>query len=198
MTSPPNPHPDILESYEVKEGGQVHPEAARRPQMVGRPPLRPPRTSRFFWEDVANNSELSPSGSIRRTARRRPAAQGRDHRRANDPLQLARSRTPKSSKARRAPLRPLPVPVGALPQDASRQVHARGGNPEGLTRAAVWPTSSGARTRCTGRGTDPDSPTLNPWLPIHGSAGPVLRLRAQSELPSASTRRDSSCPTSMT
>ncbi len=41
---------------------------------------------RYYWEDVANNKELMPSGPPKDHAGRRHAAQGRGHRRDDGPL----------------------------------------------------------------------------------------------------------------
>jgi peptide/nickel transport system substrate-binding protein len=54
-------HPDILESYEVREGREftLHIRANHR-WSDGHPFTT--EDFRFYWEDVANNKELSPSG----------------------------------------------------------------------------------------------------------------------------------------
>ncbi len=54
-------HPDILESYEVKEGREFTLKLRAGHKWSDGHPFTA-EDFRFFWEDVANNSELSPSG----------------------------------------------------------------------------------------------------------------------------------------
>jgi peptide/nickel transport system substrate-binding protein len=54
-------HPDILESYEVKEGREFTLRLRAGHKWSDGHPFTT-EDFRFFWEDVANNSELSPSG----------------------------------------------------------------------------------------------------------------------------------------
>ena len=54
-------HPDILESYEVKEGREFTLKLRAGHKWSDGHPFTT-EDFRFFWEDVANNSELSPSG----------------------------------------------------------------------------------------------------------------------------------------
>ena len=54
-------HPDILESYEVKEGREFTLKLRAGHKWSDGHPFTS-EDFRFFWEDVANNSELSPSG----------------------------------------------------------------------------------------------------------------------------------------
>jgi peptide/nickel transport system substrate-binding protein len=54
-------HPDILESYEVKEGREFTFKLRAGHKWSDGHPFTT-EDFRFFWEDVANNTELSPSG----------------------------------------------------------------------------------------------------------------------------------------
>ena len=54
-------HPDILESYEAKEGREFTLKLRAGHKWSDGHPFTT-EDFRFFWEDVANNSELSPSG----------------------------------------------------------------------------------------------------------------------------------------
>ncbi|MDP3160502.1 MAG: ABC transporter substrate-binding protein [Reyranella sp.] len=54
-------HPDILESYEVKEGREFTLKLRAGHKWSDGQPFTT-EDFRFFWEDVANNAELSPSG----------------------------------------------------------------------------------------------------------------------------------------
>jgi peptide/nickel transport system substrate-binding protein len=54
-------HPDILESYEVKEGREFTLKLRAGHKWSDGHPFTT-EDFRFFWEDIANNKELSPSG----------------------------------------------------------------------------------------------------------------------------------------
>ena len=54
-------HPDILESYEVKDGREFTFKLRAGHKWSDGQPFTT-EDFRFFWEDVANNKELSPSG----------------------------------------------------------------------------------------------------------------------------------------
>ncbi len=54
-------HPDILDSYEVKEGCEFTLKLRAGHKWSDGHPFTT-EDFRFFWEDIANNSELSPSG----------------------------------------------------------------------------------------------------------------------------------------
>ncbi len=54
-------HPDILESFDVKEGREFTLKLRAGHKWSDGHPFTTD-DFRFFWEDVANNSELSPSG----------------------------------------------------------------------------------------------------------------------------------------
>ena len=138
----------------------------------------PPRTS-------ASSGKMSPTTSdcrlpvLRRAPRRWQAAQGRDHRRADDQVQLGQAQ-PLFHRKPGAGGAPLPVPAGALPQEAPRQVHARGGYPEALQGQQLdqhlpAPGRDVRQQQC--RHAD-----AQPVGAHHGPAGPALRLRAQSLL----------------
>ena len=119
-------HPDILESYEAKEGREFTLKLRAGHKWSDGHPFTT-EDFRFFWEDVANNKELSPSGpSVELLVDGQPPK-----------VEIIDERTISyswdkpnpyfiESQARAAPA--LPVPAGALPQEAPRQVHARGGN----------------------------------------------------------------------
>ena len=83
---------------------RVHLEAARRPQMVGRPALH----HRGLPLLLGRHRQQQGAVAVRPVGRadgRRQAAQGRDHRRADDQVTPGTSPTPTSSRARRAPRR---------------------------------------------------------------------------------------------
>lgn len=54
-------HPDILESYEIKEGREFTLKLRAGHKWSDGQPFTT-EDFRFFWEDVANNPDLSPSG----------------------------------------------------------------------------------------------------------------------------------------
>ena len=54
-------HPDILESYEVKEGREFTFKLRAGHKWSDGHPFTT-EDFRFFWEDVANNKDLSPNG----------------------------------------------------------------------------------------------------------------------------------------
>src|SRR5450432_228751 len=54
-------HPDILESYEAKDGREFTLKLRAGHKWSDGHPFTT-EDFRFFWEDVANNSDLSPSG----------------------------------------------------------------------------------------------------------------------------------------
>ena len=54
-------HPDILESFEAKEGREFTMKLRAGHKWSDGHPFTT-EDFRFFWEDIANNSELSPSG----------------------------------------------------------------------------------------------------------------------------------------
>ena len=139
--------PDILESYEVKDGRGVHLQAARRPQMVGWPALH----HRGFPLLLGGRRQQQASCRlpVRRSncwstasrPRSRSSTSGRSGTAGTSPI-------PTSSKpgARRAA---LPVPAGALPQEVPRQVHRPRRSPRlprAASRAAAGCRSTGART----------------------------------------------------
>ena len=138
---------------------------------------------RFFWEDIANNKELSPSGpSVELMVDGQPpkveiidAAHHQVH------LGQAQPLLHREPGARRPA---LPVPAGALPQEVPRQVHlARGhrqggqGRPEHRQLGADLPAS-----RRHVRQRQPRPADAQPVGQHHGLAGAALRLRAQSLL----------------
>ena len=122
-------HPDILESYDVKEGREFTLKLRAGHKWSDGHPFTT-EDFRFFWEDVANNSDLSPAGpSVELLVDGKPPKVE-----IIDPLTIKYTWDKPNpyfieSQARGAP---LPVPAGALPQEAPRQVHARGGYPEAL------------------------------------------------------------------
>ena len=101
---------------------RVHPEAARRPQMVRRRAVHdrgfPLLLGRHRQQQgaVAGRTECRADG-------RRQAAQGRDHRSADHQVHLGQAQPllHREPGARRSA---VPVPAGALPQEIPREVHA--------------------------------------------------------------------------
>jgi hypothetical protein len=73
-------NPDILESYEVKDEPRVHVQAARWPQMVGRPSLHDRGFPILLGGRRQQQGPLAGTDRIRRASGRRQAAQGGDHR----------------------------------------------------------------------------------------------------------------------
>ena len=71
--------PDILESYEAKDGSEFTLKLRAGHKWSDGHPFTT-EDFRFFWEDVANNKRTVASRTVRRAAGRRQAAQGRDHR----------------------------------------------------------------------------------------------------------------------
>ena len=84
--------PDILAAYEVEEG-RVFTFHLRRGHSWSDGQPFTTEDFRFFWEDVALEPELSPTGPEIQLAGRRRAAEGRDPGRAHRPLQLVASPT---------------------------------------------------------------------------------------------------------
>ena len=83
-------HPDILESYEDKEGREFTLKLRAGHKWSDGHPFTT-EDFRFFWEDIANNKRALAFRPVRRASRRRPAAQGRDHRRAHHQVQLGQA-----------------------------------------------------------------------------------------------------------
>ncbi len=93
--------PDILESFEV-EDGRIFTFHLRKGQKWSDGSPFTTEDFRFFWEDIANNPELSPAGPPADLLRRRRAAEGRGHRRDDDPLQLVEAQCQFPAGARAA------------------------------------------------------------------------------------------------
>ena len=96
--------PDILESYEAKDGREFTLKLRAGHKWSDGQPFTT-EDFRFFWEDVANNKELSPSGpSVELLVDGKPPKveiiDAADHQ-----VTPGTSPTPTSSKARRAPRR---------------------------------------------------------------------------------------------
>ena len=89
--------PDILKDVEVEDGRifTLHLRKGHR-WSDGQPFTS--EDFRFWWEDVANNEALSPTGPPTRAVRRRRAAEGRVPRRADRALQLVASPTRSSCR----------------------------------------------------------------------------------------------------
>ena len=124
-----NSKASIRHPRELREQGRprVHLQAARRSQMVRRPALH----HRGFPLLLGRRRQQQGALALRpvgRASGRRPAAQGRDHRRPHHQVQLgqAQSLLHRKPGARRAAL-PVPPP-GALPQEVPSQVHRPGGD----------------------------------------------------------------------
>ena len=154
-------HPDILESYEVKDGREFTLKLRAGHKWSDGHPFTT-EDFRFFWEDVANNKELSPSGpSVELLVDGKPPKVE-----IIDELTIKYSWDKPNpyfieSQARAAPA--LPVPAGALPQEVPRQVHARGGDPEARQGQPAGSTIFRRQDVMYGNN-NVDLPTLNPWV----------------------------------
>ena len=140
-------HPDILESYEAKEGREFTLKLRAGHKWSDGHPFTT-EDFRFFWEDVANNKELSPSGpSVELMVDGQPPK-----------VEIIDERTIKyswdkpnpyfiESQARAAPLF-LFRPAHYLKKFHGKYTTPRRSpsRPRAATRAAAGSTSSGART----------------------------------------------------
>ena len=121
--------PDILESYENKDDKEFTFKLRDGHKWSDGQPFTT-EDFRFFWEDIANNKELSPSGpSVELLVDGQPPK-----------VEIIDARTIKLHLGQAQPLlhrepgarRPaLPVPAGALPQEVPRQVRLARGHRQG-------------------------------------------------------------------
>ena len=120
---------------------------------------------RYYWDDVANNAKLSPSGPNLALAGRRQAAEVRGARSADRALQLGSIRTPASSAGDRGRPADLHLHAGALPQAVQR--HLRGQDElDQMVKSAKVPNWAALHERKSRqyRPENPDLPTLDPWV----------------------------------
>ena len=171
-------HPDILESYEVKEGREFTLKLRAGHKWSDGHPFTT-EDFRFFWEDVANNSELSPSGpSVELLVDGKPPK-----------VEIIDELTIKytwdkpnpyfiESQARAAPL------FLFRPAHYLKKLHGKYTPEEEilkLHKGSRWVNIYRRQDVMYGN-SNVDLPTLNPWVLTTPSAGPALRLRAQSLL----------------
>ncbi len=120
-----NLHPDILSSYEAKEGREFTLKLRAGHKWSDGHPFTT-EDFRYFWEDIANNKELSAWRSQCRADGPRRAAQGRHRRRADHPLHLGQAQ-PLLHHQPGPGQSAVAVPARALPQAVPHQVQlARG------------------------------------------------------------------------
>ncbi len=186
-------HADILESYEVKEGREFTLKLRAGHKWSDGHPFTT-EDFRFFWEDVANNKDLSPNGpSVELLVDGQPPKVE-----IIDEVTIRYSWDKPNpdfieSQARAAPSSCSGRPTTSRRSTASTRPRRRSSS---ATRAAAGPTSSSARTRCTAtatstcrRSTRGSSPRCRPPSASSSCATPTS---------TASTARASSCPTSTT
>ena len=188
-------HPDILESYENKDGREFTFKLRAGHRWSDGQPFTT-EDFRFFWEDVANNKELSPSGpSVELLVDGQPPkVEIIDDAHHQVQLGQAQSLLHRKPGARRAA---LPVPAGALPQEVpspSTPTRRRSPSRPRAARAPAGCRSTAGSTSCT--------PTTTS-ICRRSTRGSTPRRRRPSATSSratrsitASTRRGSSCPIS--
>ena len=115
--------PDILESIEVKDDRVFTMKLRRGHRWSDGQPFTT-EDFRYFWDDVANNKELSPDRTAERPAGGRRGAQGRVPGQAHGALQLvqAQSGLPAAHGGRVAALH---LPAGALPKQFHRKYNPK-------------------------------------------------------------------------
>ena len=188
--------PDILESYENKDDKEFTFKLRDGPQMVRRPALHHRGLPLLLGRHRQQQGDLAVR-PVGRADGRRPAAQGRDHRRSAPSSSPGTSPTPTSSRARRAPRRS---------SCSGRRTTSRSSTPStprprtsprrpGAARApATGCRSTGVTTSCT------PTTTRTCRRSIRGSTPRPRRRSATSSraIPTitASTARGSSCPMS--
>ncbi len=167
--------PDILESYENKDDKEFTLKLREGHKWSDGQPFTT-EDFRFFWEDIANNKDLSPSGpSVELMVDGQPPKVeiiDRAHHQVH--LGQAQPLLHREPGARRPA---VPVPAGALPQEVPRQVrfgrgHRQGG--QGRPEPAATGTQIYRRIDVMYANDNPDLPTLNPWSQHHGVAGAAL------------------------
>ena len=92
--------PNILESFDVEEG-RIFTFHLRNGQKWSDGSPFTTEDFRYWWEDVANNTELSPAGPPANSLVDGEPAEGRGHRQDDDPLHLveAQCRIPAAARA---------------------------------------------------------------------------------------------------
>ena len=173
--------PDILESYEAKDGREFTFKLRAGHKWSDGQPFTT-EDFRFFWEDVANNKELSPSGpSVELLVDGQPPK-----------VEIIDERTIKyswdkpnpyfiESQARAAPL------FLFRPAHYLKKFHAKYTPAEEIAKSAKGGQGGSwvqiyRRVDVMYDNDNPDLPTLNPGSTDDAVAGAALRLRAQSLL----------------
>ena len=171
-------HPDILESFDVKEGREFTLKLRAGHKWSDGHPFTT-EDFRFFWEDVANNKELSPSGpSVELLVDGQPPK-----------VEIIDERTIRyswdkpnpyfiESQARAAPL------FLFRPAHYLKKLHGKYTPEEEilkLYKGSRWVNIYRRQDVMYGN-SNVDMPTLNPWVLTTVPPAPALRLRAQSLL----------------
>ena len=157
-------HPDILESYEAKDGREFTFKLRAGHKWSDGHPFTT-EDFRFFWEDIANNKELSPSGpSVELLVDGKPPK-----------VEIIDERTIKyswdkpnpyfiESQARAAPL------FLFRPAHYLKKFHAKYTDPEEIAKSAKGGQAGGNWVQIYRRldvmyaNDNLDLPTLNPWI----------------------------------
>src|SRR5260221_1769142 len=165
--------PDILESYEAKEGREFTFKLRAGHKWSDGQPFTTD-DFRFFWEDIANNKELSPSGpSVELLVDGQPPK-----------VEIIDERTIKyswdkpnpyfiESQARAAPL------FLFRPAHYLKKFHAKYTNPEEIAKAGKGGQQGGSWVQIYRRldvmyaNDNTDLPSLNPW--VNTTASPAQR-----------------------
>jgi peptide/nickel transport system substrate-binding protein len=165
--------PDILESYENKDDKEFTFKLREGHKWSDGQPFTT-EDFRFFWEDIANNKEISPSGpSVELMVDGQPPK-----------VEIIDARTIKftwdkpnpyfiESQARAAPL------FLFRPAHYLKKFHAKYASPEDIAKAARGGQSTGNWVQIYRRhdvmyaNDNPDLPTLNPW--VNTTASPAQR-----------------------
>ena len=187
--------PDILESYEAKDGREFTFKLRAGHRWSDGQPFTT-EDFRFFWEDIANNKELSPSGpSVELLVDGQPPK-----------VEIIDERTIKyswdkpnpyfiESQARAAPL------FLFRPAHYLKKFHAKYTDPAEINKSAKGGQAGGSWVQIYRRldvmyaNDNIDLPTLNPWITPRRRRRSASSSRATPTI-TASTRRASSCPIS--
>src|SRR5262245_36985471 len=167
-------HPDILESYDVRDGREfIFKLRAGHKWSDGHPFTT--EDFRFFWEDIANNKELSPSGPpVELLVDGQPPS-----------VEIVNDHTIKyswdrpnayfiESQARAAPL------FLFRPAHYLKKFHPRYTTPAAIAAAAKGGQQGGSWVQIFRRvdvmfnNDNPDLPSLNPW--INTTPSPAMRF----------------------
>ena len=157
--------PDILESYESNEGREFTFRLRAGHKWSDGHPFTT-EDFRFFWEDIANNAELSPSGPRGRAFGRWQATQSRHHRRTHHQVQLGQAQPLLYRKpgARRSA---LSVCAGALSEEVPSEVQRcrrdRRARPSAGQQGRSWVQMFRRRLDAMFINDNADMPSLNPW-----------------------------------